>query len=113
MTADRLSVAGLAVGLAAIPLLAFEHWLVALAAFLMNRLLDALDGALARLRGPTDRGAFLDIALDFFVYGGVPLGFALADPQHNALASAVLLLGFIGTGSSFLALSVFAERRRL
>src|SRR5437763_16938628 len=43
----------------------------------------------------------------------MPLGLALADPRRSALASAFLLLGFIGTGSSCLALAVFAERRRL
>jgi phosphatidylglycerophosphate synthase len=113
LSADQLSIGGFVAGLAALPLLAFEHWMLALVAFLANRALDALDGAVARLRGTTDRGAFLDIALDFFVYGVVPLGFALADPQPNALPSAVLLLSFIGTGSSFLALAIFAERRGL
>jgi phosphatidylglycerophosphate synthase len=113
VTADRLSILGFIVGLAALPLLAFQLYGWALAAFLMNRALDAMDGALARLKGPTDRGAFLDIALDFFVYGTIPLGFAFADPDRNALVSAVLLLSFIGTGTSFLALAIFAERRRI
>ena len=39
------------------------------------------------------------------------MGFALAQPQRNALSSAVLLFSFIGTGSSFLGLAVFAQRR--
>jgi hypothetical protein len=37
----------------------------------------------------------------------------LADPPANALAAAVLLAAFIGTGSSFLAFAVLAERRGL
>jgi hypothetical protein len=37
----------------------------ALAAILLNRLLDGLDGALARRRGLSDAGGFLDISLDF------------------------------------------------
>ena len=44
-------------------------------------------------------------------YGFVPLGFALADPDRNALAAAVLLLAFIGTGSSFLAFAAVAGSR--
>jgi phosphatidylglycerophosphate synthase len=111
ISADQLSVLGLMTGFAALPLLAFEHYSWALVAFLSNRIIDALDGAVARLSGPTDRGAFLDIALDFFVYGAVPMGFALAQPERNALSSAVLLFSFIGTGSSFLGLAVFAQRR--
>jgi hypothetical protein len=60
---------------------------------------------------PTDRGAFLDITLDFLFYASIPLAFALADPAANALPAAVLLAAFIGTGSSFLAFAVLAERR--
>ena len=74
---------------------------------------DGLDGEVARRTGPTDRGAFLDIALDFVFYALFPLGFALADPDTNALPALVLVTSFVGTGSSFLAFSVIAERRGL
>jgi phosphatidylglycerophosphate synthase len=80
---------------------------------LASRLCDGLDGAVARLTQPTDRGAFLDIALDFLFYASIPLAFAVADPPANALPAAVLLAAFIGTGSSFLAFAVLAERRGL
>ena len=63
--------------------------------------------------GPTDRGAFLDIALDFFFYALIPLGFAFADPARNALAAATLLVAFVGTGSSFLAFAAVAAERGL
>jgi phosphatidylglycerophosphate synthase len=111
VSADSITLVGFGIGLVALPLLAASAFLPALAAILTNRLLDGLDGAVARLRGPTDRGAFLDIALDFFFYGSVPLGFALADPEANALPAAVLLLSFIGTGSSFLAFAAISHRR--
>ncbi len=62
------------------------------------------------MRGPTDRGAFLDIALDFLFYALVPVGFALADPA-NALPAAVLIAAFVGTGSSFLAFAAIAAKR--
>ena len=109
--ADRLTLAGFAAGLAALPLLAGGHYLWALLFILLNRLCDGLDGVVARLDRTSDRGAFLDVALDFFFYASVPFGFALADPEANALAAAFLLFGFIGTGSSFLALAVLAERQ--
>ncbi|EKD60003.1 MAG: hypothetical protein ACD_54C01002G0001 [uncultured bacterium] len=80
---------------------------------LLNRLADGLDGALARLQGATDRGAFLDIALDFLFYALFPLGFALADLAQNALPAAVLIASFIGTGSSFLAFASIAAQRGL
>jgi len=110
--ADAITVGGFLIGLCAVPLIASGAYAAALACILANRLCDGLDGAVARLQGPTDRGAFLDIALDFFFYASVPLAFALADPA-NAAAAAVLLLAFVGTGSSFLAASVVAAQRGL
>ena len=61
--------------------------------------------------GPTDRGAFLDIVCDFLFYAGVPLGFAFANPAVNALPAAVLLAGFMGTASTFLAFAAVAAKR--
>ena len=84
-----------------------------LALLLLSRLCDGLDGTVARLGTPTDRGAFLDITLDFVFYASIPLAFAVAAPAANALAAAVLLASFIGTASSFLAFAVMAERRGL
>ncbi|WP_374441090.1 CDP-alcohol phosphatidyltransferase family protein [Stella sp.] len=111
--ADAVTIAGFAVGLAVLPLLAAGAFAWALAAILANRALDGLDGAVARAAGPTERGAFLDIALDFLFYAAVPLGFALAAPPANALPAAFLLFAFVGTGSSFLAFAALAARRGL
>lgn len=111
--ADQLSLAGFAIGLAAAGAIALQHSSLGLALLLASRLADGVDGPLARLRGATDRGAFLDITLDFLFYAAVPLAFALADPAANALAAAVLLAAFVGTASSFLAFAALAARRGL
>jgi phosphatidylglycerophosphate synthase len=111
--ADAITLAGFAIGLAGALAIAFGTPLPGLVLILASRLADGLDGAVARLTRPTDRGAFLDIALDFVFYASIPLAFAVHDPQANALAAAVLLAAFIGTGSSFLAFAVLAERRGL
>jgi len=111
VAADHITLAGFALGLMAVAALALGWFGAALVLILLNRLCDGLDGAVARLNGPTDRGAFLDIALDFVFYALVPLGFALVDPGANALAAAVLIAAFVGTGSSFLAFAVIAAQR--
>jgi phosphatidylglycerophosphate synthase len=111
--ADAVTLAGFAIGLAAAGAIALQAYLPGLALLLASRLADGLDGPLARLTGATDRGAFLDITLDFLFYASIPLGFAFADPAANALPAALLLAAFIGTGSTFLAFAVFAERRGL
>ena len=110
VSADQITITGFVIGALAMPALAFGLWGVALALILLNRLADGLDGTVARLTQPTKRGAFLDVALDFVFYALVPLGFALADPCQNALPAAVLLAAFVGTGSSFLAFAVVAEK---
>jgi len=111
--ADAISFAGFAIGMAAAAAIAFQQFLLGLVLLLLSRLMDGLDGAVARATTPTDRGGFLDITLDFLFYAAIPLGFALADPVANALPAAVLLAAFIGTGSSFLAFAAVAEKRRL
>jgi phosphatidylglycerophosphate synthase len=110
IAADQVTLAGFGIGLLALPALWMGWYEFALALILANRLADGLDGIMARQVGATDRGAFLDIALDFFFYATVPLGFALAAPE-NALAAAVLICAFVGTGSSFLAFAVIAAKR--
>lgn len=111
--ADAISLAGFAIGMAAAAAIATQHYQSGLALLLLSRLMDGLDGAVARATTPTDRGGFLDITLDFLFYAAIPLAFALADPNANALPAAVLLAAFIGTGSSFLAFAAVAEKRKL
>lgn len=111
--ADALTGLGFGVGMAAALAIANQAFGLGLLLLLVSRLLDGLDGAVARLTRPTDAGGFLDIALDFLFYAAVPLAFALADPVANALPAAVLLASFLGTGSSFLAFAVLAEKRQL
>jgi len=110
---DTVSWIGFAIGLGAVPLIATGRSDLALVCILLNRLADGLDGAMARQSQPTDRGAFLDISLDFLFYSAIPLAFALADPARHGLAAAVLIYAFIGTGSTFLAFAVIAAQRGL
>lgn len=109
--ADQITLAGFGIGMMALPVLWAGWYWTALLLILANRIADGLDGSVARITGPTDRGAFLDIALDFFFYATVPLGFVLADTAENAVAGAVLICAFVGTGSSFLAFAVIAAKR--
>ena len=111
ITANQVSFTGFAFGMVSAALIAHGDIMAAIVPLLLNRLLDGLDGAVARFSTPTDRGAFLDITLDFLFYAGVPLAFAFCDPERNALAAAVLLASFIGTGVSFLAYAIMAEKR--
>lgn len=113
VTANQVTVWGFVIGMLAIPAIGVGWYTVGLVLILMNRLADGVDGALARIDGATDAGGFLDIVLDFIFYSGIIFAFALADPPTNGLAAAALIFSFVGTGSSFLAYAIMAERRRL
>lgn len=113
VTADSVTLAGFALGVAAAAAIAVELYWPGLLLILGSRLCDGLDGAVARASRKTDRGGYLDIVLDFAFYGLIPLGFVLADPAANALAGAVLLFSFYLNGASFLAYAIMAEKRGL
>jgi phosphatidylglycerophosphate synthase len=110
VSANWLTLVGLLVGLACVPLLAVEAYGWALLCCLINRLIDGLDGAVARVRGPTDFGGYADIVADMVFYAAIVFGFALARPE-NAVWAAILLATFVGTASSFLGYAVISAKR--
>lgn len=109
---DLLTAAGFVVGAAAAAAAAAALWPVALALWLTSRVFDGLDGAVARVRGATAYGGFLDIMADFTVYGLFVVGVAVAVPSAR-LACVVLLFTYYVNGAAFLAFSSLAERRSL
>jgi len=98
-------------GVGACVAIVVDAWTVALVLWLLNRLLDGLDGAVARQTGPTDLGGFLDIVADFSIYGGFVLAVAISVPEAR-LACMFLLVSYYVSGTAFLALSSLLERRR-
>ena len=111
ISANTVTVFGFFTGATAALAIAFEQYSVGIALILVSRLADGLDGAVARVNEKTDLGGFLDITLDFFFYGMIPLAFMLANPAANALAGGTLIFTFYVTGASFLAFALIAEKR--
>ena len=111
--ANQVTLWGLALGVMAAALIgAGAPTVWALAPLLANRIADGIDGALARAKGKTDFGGFLDIVADFAFYGLIPFAFALRD-SANALPASFLLLSFYVNGASFLGFAILAEKRGL
>ena len=110
VSAEHLTLAGFAIGLAGCIAVAVELYGLALFCLLLNRLADLLDGAVARATRVTDFGGFLDILLDLLIYSGFVLAFAIGRPE-NALPAAVLIYTFLATGASFLAAANIAAKR--
>jgi phosphatidylglycerophosphate synthase len=110
VSANGLTFAGLALGLGGAAAIALGHIGWGLALILANRLCDGLDGAVARVRGPSDLGGYFDIVADFAFYVSVPVGFGIVAPV-NTLPALVLVASFVLTGVSFLAFAVIAGKR--
>lgn len=110
VTANAITFLGLALGLAGAAAISGGYFSAGLGLILANRLLDGLDGAVARANGPTVLGGYFDIVADFAFYVSVPLGFGLVDPA-NTQAALVLVASFVLTGVSFLAYAVIAAER--
>ncbi|PFG32872.1 CDP-alcohol phosphatidyltransferase family protein [Sanguibacter antarcticus] len=116
---NRLTLLGLATGLASAAAAAGHLWWWALALWWFSRAMDGLDGPLARRRRAaahtpeTGAGGFLDITADFTVYGATVVGVAIgATSQHGAswLPFMAVLLAYYVNGAAFLAFSSIAER---
>ena len=99
---NRLTLIGFCFGVLMCLSIIIDQYLIAIIFLFLNRLSDGLDGAMARLQTPTPLGGYLDIVLDFLIYGGFVLSFGITE-QNNTLLSMVLLFCYLGTGSTFLA----------
>lgn len=110
ITANQITLVGAATGVAAGLAIADRQFGLALTLVLASRLLDGLDGAVARATEKTDFGGYLDIVCDFAFYVAVPVGFGFADPANLPFAL-ILVASFTLTGISFLAFATLAAKR--
>lgn len=119
-TPNRVTAAGFGFTLLNFVSLALTQYGLALVFIGLSRLMDGLDGAVARQMkvtepdghtrsGESDLGGFLDIISDFIFYSGTVLFFAVGQP-HFALWAAFLIFCFMCAGSSFLAYAIIAAK---
>lgn len=112
LTPDKLTWAGLGCGALACLFAMYNYTLAALIFIALNRLADALDGALARVKSETDlfyrhvepRGKFLDIVCDHLFFAAYPFALAIGLDREGAyFSSALLMFSLVALGSSSLA----------
>jgi len=89
-----------------------SNFILAFLFLFLNRLFDGLDGAIARLVGETDLGAFYDIISDFIFYSLFPIAFIFIN-IYNAYSICFLLLSFVATQSTFLASAWLLEKNKI
>lgn len=108
------SLVSFATGLMAVVAAFRQAYLPALGFWLLNRLLDGLDGSLARVHDrQTDFGGYLDILFDFLVYAALPAAIVLGMPENRfAHVALVVLLGsYYLNAASWMYLSAILEKR--
>jgi phosphatidylserine synthase len=111
--AGAVTAAGLVVGVGACVAAALSQWPLAVVLWMLNRLLDGLDGAVARASGGgSDLGGLLDFLADFVVYGGFVVGVAIAEPDAR-VACTVLLAAYLLNNVALLSFASLVEKRRL
>ncbi len=110
---NAVSVGGFVVGLIAAWQASQGNGVAAVILWLFSRILDGLDGLIARLHGKqSDFGGYLDIVLDFVVYSAVPIGLTLNAPTLERLtALAVMLSSFYVNAASWMMLAAILEKR--
>lgn len=104
---------GLVLTLGAALAAALGHPGLAVVGWLVGRLLDGLDGEVARHRGTSsDLGGYLDLVADTIGYAAIPLGVAIgADERATWVAAAVLLATFYLNAVCWLTLAAVLEKR--
>ncbi len=109
ITPNQVSVAACTLGCIAAVSLGAGYPVSALTLWLAGRVLDGMDGLLARETGAgTAFGGYLDITLDMVAYGAMVIGFAVQRPEH-AIAWMCILFGYVLVTTSTLALSSLLE----
>lgn len=110
--ANTLTCVGFVFALCSFVAFATQSYVLAFVFIVLNRLMDGLDGLVARRSKPTDVGGYLDIVSDFIFYSGAVFFFAVGRPE-DALVAAFLIFSFVGTGSSFLAYAILAAKNKM
>jgi len=108
-----ISLLALLVGLLASFTAYRTQYLWAFALWILNRILDGLDGLLARLHNrQSDFGGYVDILTDFIVYASLPIGLAAGSPSSERyLALAFMLASFYINTASWMYLAALLEKR--
>ncbi len=87
--------------------------LLALLLFILNRILDGLDGYIARRRGlQSDFGGYLDILVDFVVYAAIPIGIWRFVGARATISLVTLLSVFYVNAASWMVLAAIIEKRQ-
>jgi phosphatidylglycerophosphate synthase len=110
---NGVTLAAFGLGVVAVICAAQGAYLWALGFWSLNRLMDALDGLIARMHNQqSDFGGYLDILLDFAIYASLPIALVVSAPSETRYVALAVLLGvFYLNGASWMYLAAILEKR--
>lgn len=108
-----VSLVGLVIALLAAWCAYRQIYFAAFALWILNRVLDGLDGLLARMHSKqSDFGGYVDILTDFVAYAALPIGLVAGSPSNERyLALAFMLASFYVNTVSWMYLAAILEKR--
>lgn len=119
LSPNWISFISFAFGLGSALFVTLNNLALALAFWALNRILDGLDGVVARATGrQTDFGGYLDLMYDLCIYIAIPLAFIHRDLRYSAGTPAIYWAGLVLFGSfyvnlgSWSLLSALLEKRQ-
>lgn len=109
-----LTLVGLVFGILSAAAVALGAPIVGLIFWVVNRVIDGLDGAVARISGSqTDFGGYIDMMSDVTVYAALAIAMAVGQSNPVWIAAGVLLASFYINITSWTLLSTMLEKRVL
>ena len=108
-----ISMLALVVGLLATYAAYKGQYIWAFAFWILNRILDGLDGLIARLhQRQSDFGGYVDILTDFAIYAALPIGLVVGSPSSESYLALIFLLAtFYVNAASWMVLAAILEKR--
>lgn len=115
LSPNSITIFSFFLGLGSVYFIIYEELTQALILWILNRICDGLDGAVARESGnQSDFGGYLDIIVDFTLYALIPLSFTYAYGRGEAswLYLGVMISLFYVNSASWMFLSALLEKRK-
>lgn len=109
-----VTIIALIFGIAAGLFLMQQQYLLGFTFWVINRLLDGLDGTIARAtQKQSDLGGYIDIVFDFVIYAFIPISLVVGLPSTEAFLSlSFLLASFYINSASWMYLAGILEKRK-
>ena len=113
ISANMITALGVLFALLGLNFASLGNFQLTLLCFIINRLCDILDGAIARCTHQSRFGAFFDMCADLISYALFVWGFILYAPSSFAAGGSFLLLSFFANVVTLLSYAIISKQKFL